>query len=130
MFTTSIALPRNRASGSAPPSMAVKRKSKAAGSPAAPVIKAAPGKAAPRRVNGKAAYVISDEMAPTKHMADGRTYTSKHKFRQATRDAGCVEVGNSTDHMFKPRAPVAFDRNTRRQQVRESIRRQLHGGRA
>ena len=78
----------------------------------------------------RAAYVISDEMAPTKHMADGRLYTSKHKFRQATRDAGCVEVGNSTDHMFKSRAPVAFDRETRRHQVRESIRRQLHGGRA
>lgn len=87
-------------------------------------------RAAPRRVNGKAAYVIRDEMDPTRHMANSRWYTSKSKFRQATRDAGCVEVGNDTGHMFKPRAPVAFDRNTRRQQVRESIRRQLHGGRA
>ena len=87
-------------------------------------------RAAPRRVNGKAAYVISDEMEPTRHMADSRLYTSKAKFRQATRDAGCVEVGNSTEHMFKSRAPVAFDRETRRHQVRESIRRQLHGGRA
>lgn len=79
---------------------------------------------------GKAAYVISDEMPETRHMADSRWYTSKSKFRRATRDAGCVEVGNDTSHMTKARAPIAFDRSTRRQQVRESIRRQLHGGRA
>ena len=84
----------------------------------------------PKRSYGKAPYVISDEMAPTRHMADSRTYTSKRRFRQATRDAGCVEVGNDTSHMMRPRAPVAFDRETRRHQVRESIRRQLHGGRA
>lgn len=79
---------------------------------------------------GKAAYVISDEMDATRHMATGEYMTSKSKFRRATRDAGCVEVGNDTSHMLKARAPITFDRNTRRQQVRESIRRQLHGGRA
>jgi hypothetical protein len=83
-----------------------------------------------RHTGGRAPNVIRDEMDPTRHMATGEWMTSKRKFRQATRDAGCVEVGNDTGHMFRTRAPVAFDKNTRRQQVRESIRRQLHGGRA
>ncbi len=38
--------------------------------------------------------VITDEMPATRHMADGQIYTSKRKFREATRRAGCVEVGN------------------------------------
>lgn len=79
---------------------------------------------------GKAAYVISDEMASTLHMADGRRYSSKAKFRQATRDAGCVEVGNDPAIYGRPRTPVAFNPTVRRQEIRESIRRQLHGGRA
>ena len=39
----------------------------------------------------KSVHVISDEMSPTRHMADGNTYTSKKKFRDATRAAGCIE---------------------------------------
>jgi hypothetical protein len=42
----------------------------------------------------EAPSVIRDEMEPLRNMADGRRYTSKAKFRQATRDAGCVEIGN------------------------------------
>ena len=87
-------------------------------------------KAPAKYLAGKAAYVISDEMAPTKHMADGRHYTSKAKFRRATKDAGCVEVGNDPAIYGRPRAPVSFNPTVRRQEIRESIRRQLHGGRA
>ena len=87
-------------------------------------------KAPMKYFTGKAAYVISDEMDATKHMADGRMYTSKHKFRQATRDAGCVEVGNDPAILGRPRTPVAFNPHVRRQEIRESIRRQLHGERA
>lgn len=71
-------------------------------------------------------FVISDEMAPTRHMADGKHYTSKSRFREATRAAGCIEVGNDTAQMFKPRRVPAFDRETRRQAVRQMIRQQLH----
>ncbi len=38
--------------------------------------------------------VINDEIPATWHPADGKFYTSKAKFRAATRAAGCVEVGN------------------------------------
>jgi hypothetical protein len=80
------------------------------------------------RSNG-APNVITDEMAPTRHMASGALMTSKRAFRQATRDAGCVEVGNDPAIYGRPRAPVKFDPHVRRQEIRESIKRQLHGGR-
>lgn len=40
--------------------------------------------------------IISDEMVPTKHPADGKLYTSKAEFRRTTRAHGCVEIGNET----------------------------------
>lgn len=66
------------------------------------------------------AFVISDEMAPTRHMADCKMYTSKAKFRQATRAAGCVEVGTDQGFM-KPRAPIQLDRGARREAIRKTI---------
>lgn len=65
--------------------------------------------------------VIRDEMDATRHMADGKMYTSKAKFRQATRDAGCVEVGNETSTLLKQRAPVQLDRGARREHIRQAI---------
>jgi hypothetical protein len=38
-------------------------------------------------------YVISDTMAPARHMGTGRMHDSKAAFRADTRAAGCVEVG-------------------------------------
>jgi hypothetical protein len=38
--------------------------------------------------------VITDEMDALKHPIDGRFYTSKGKFRDTTRAAGCIELGN------------------------------------
>lgn len=61
--------------------------------------------------HGEAAYVISDSMEMTRHMADGKYYSSKAKFRQVTKAHGCVEVGNDPSIMnpkprewIKPRA--------------------------
>ena len=73
------------------------------------------------------AFVISDEMAPLRHMANGKMYDSKSRFRAATIAAGCREVGNDTAHMFKPRRVPEFERSHRREIVREQIRRQLRG---
>lgn len=66
-------------------------------------------------------FVISDEMDATRHMADGKMYTSKAKFRQATRDHGCVEVGNETSTLLKPRQRVELDRGARREAIRRTI---------
>lgn len=38
--------------------------------------------------------LIRDSMDPTWHPADGQIYDSKHKFRAATKAAGCIEVGD------------------------------------
>lgn len=73
---------------------------------------------APPREGG---YVIRDEMEPLRHMADGKYYTSKAKFRQATRDAGCLEVGNESATLLKPRKPIVLDRGARRDQIRQVI---------
>jgi hypothetical protein len=56
-----------------------------------------------------APMVITDEMPPTQHMADGNYYSSKRKFRAVTRAHGCVEVGNDPA-MFRPRPKPKPDR--------------------
>lgn len=70
---------------------------------------------------GNASFVISDEMPETRHMADGKHYTSKAKFRQATRAAGCVEVGNETTTLLKPRRQIVLDPSKRRDDIRKAI---------
>jgi len=41
--------------------------------------------------------IHSDHMAPLRHQATGEVMDSKSQFRRATRDAGCVELGNDVD---------------------------------
>lgn len=82
------------------------------------VGKHAPLKGAKR---GKASYVISDDMPETRHMADGNYYTSKSRFRQATRASGCIEVGNETATLLKPRKLIQLSRQDRRDAIRHSI---------
>ncbi len=65
--------------------------------------------------------VISDSMEPTRHMADGKYYTSKAKFRQTTRAYGCVEIGNDVAPLLKPRQPVPLSRDQRRHDIRRAI---------
>lgn len=77
--------------------------------------------AEPLVTKGQASYVISDEMAPTRHMADCKTYTSKAKFREVTRAHGCIEVGNDTAPLTKPRQRVELDRGLRREHIQRAI---------
>lgn len=63
-------------------------------------------------------YVIRDEMEPTRHMADGRHYTSKAKFRAATKAAGCIEIGNDP---VRTRKRVPLSREKRREDIQRSI---------
>ena len=64
---------------------------------------------------------ISDIIDPTKHMADGKTYTSKSEFRKATKRAGCIEIGNEVDFVLKERKSVKLSREKRRHNIREAI---------
>jgi hypothetical protein len=69
---------------------------------------------------GPGFHVISDEMNATRNMADGRYYTSKHKFREATKAMGCIEVGNDPA-INRPRKPIPIDRAKRRDDIRRTI---------
>jgi hypothetical protein len=71
--------------------------------------------------------IIRDEMDATRHMADGKMYTSKAKFRQATRDAGCIEVGNDPAAL-RPRRATMPTREERRVAIRQSVRNMLRNG--
>lgn len=64
---------------------------------------------------------ISDMMDPTRHMADGKYYTSKKAFRDATKRAGCIEIGNETKYLQKPRKIVKLDRRKRREDIKKAI---------
>lgn len=76
--------------------------------------------AAPKYATGKGPSVIRDEMDATKHMADGKFYTSKSRFRQATKASGCQEVGDDKS-MYRPRTPIKMDRGQRRDDIRRAI---------
>lgn len=64
---------------------------------------------------------IADEMAPTRHMANGKIYTSKKKFRQETKARGCIEVGDQTHILLQKRKPIELDRRQRADDIRRAI---------
>jgi hypothetical protein len=61
--------------------------------------------------------VITDNIDAINH-ADGKRYTSKAKFRAATKAAGCIEIGNEK---IPERKPIKLDRYQRREQIRQAI---------
>lgn len=64
---------------------------------------------------------ISDTQEPTWHPASGKYFSSKSRFRQHTRDMGCVEVGNSM-----PKIPQRkWEMPSREKRVRD-IQRAIH----
>jgi len=65
--------------------------------------------------------VISDTMPETRHMANNQFYTSKAKFRAATKAAGCIEYGSEVATLLKPRKPAILDRGKRREDIRRAI---------
>lgn len=69
---------------------------------------------------GEGPMVISDSMPDLRHMADGRYYSSKAKFREITKAHGCTEVGNDSS-LFTPRKPKLLDRDKRRRDVKQAI---------
>lgn len=78
---------------------------------------------------GEAPFVISDNMSETRHMANNKFYTSKSEFRKATRAAGCLEVGNETETLLKPRKPISMSRTKRRDDIRKTISQLKNGSR-
>jgi len=69
---------------------------------------------------GEGPNIISDSMAETRHMADGKYYSSKAKFREITKAHGCIEVGDDSS-LGKPRKPKMLDRSKRVSDIKNSI---------
>jgi hypothetical protein len=65
--------------------------------------------------------VISDIMPATRHMADGKLYDSKRKFRETTKAHGCIEIGSETKYLVEPRKQVPLSREQRREDIRLAI---------
>lgn len=69
-------------------------------------------------VHARSPYYIPDSMEPTVHMATGRVFTSKAKFRAETRAANCIEVGSEK---IKPRQPIKLDKRERVEHIKHAI---------
>lgn len=69
----------------------------------------------------EAPYVISDTMELTRHMGDGKYYSSKAEFRAVTKALGCLEVGNEKATMLKPRKPIPLSREKRRDDIKRTL---------
>ena len=82
---------------------------------------------APLRGDDARVHIISDTMELTRHMADGKYYDSKQKFREATKANGCVEIGNDSS-LYKSRKPIPLSREQRREDIKKSIY-QIRNGR-
>lgn len=69
---------------------------------------------------GEGPNIISDIMSDTRHMADGKYYSSKAKFREITKAHDCLEVGNDSS-LYKPRKPKLLDRSKRVSDIKQAI---------
>lgn len=76
--------------------------------------------AAPLASDGRPQRHISDTQEPTWHPASGKYFSSKSRFRQHTRDMGCVEVGNSMPKLPQ-RKPIKPDRVQRVRDIQRAI---------
>ena len=72
----------------------------------------------------------SDHMEPLKHMAlpfGSAPIDSKSKFRQITKERGCVEVGDQTQVLTTPRKRIPLDRKTRREDIKKALYQMRNG---
>lgn len=71
--------------------------------------------------HGEGPHIINDSMPELRHMADGKYYSSKAKFREVTKAHDCQEVGSETAYMLKPRKRILPDRYKRRDDIKKAI---------
>lgn len=66
-------------------------------------------------------YYNPDEMPETRHMVNGKYYTSKKKFRNETKARNCIEVGDEYNKPIKPREFKVPSRRQRREDIKRAI---------
>lgn len=73
-------------------------------------------------------YIIDDTMPGTEHPVTGEVIDSKSRFREVTREHGCIEVGNELLSQSPARKPEGLPKEV----VKEAIIRSLdiHGHRS
>jgi hypothetical protein len=67
---------------------------------------------------------ISDNQEPMRHMAlppGSAPLDSKSKFRKITKEQGCIEIGDQTHCLTKPRKRIQLDKRQRRDDIRRSL---------
>tara|TARA_R110000868_G_scaffold92457_2_gene256607 strand:- start:14827 stop:15189 length:363 start_codon:yes stop_codon:yes gene_type:complete len=67
--------------------------------------------------NFKSPQIVKD-IEPYRNMINGQMITSRSQHRNLLRDHNCVEIGNDTSHMDRPKPPPVSQR-------RESLHRML-----
>jgi hypothetical protein len=72
------------------------------------------------QVRERAGYIISDTMENTWHPATGKYVSSKSRFRQMTRDAGCTEVGNDSS-LYRKRQEMRLSSDERSRDIKRAI---------
>lgn len=65
--------------------------------------------------------VITDGMDYIRHMCNNKYYDSKSRFRQVTKEHGCIEVGNETEFMLRPRKPKTLSKRERGMEIKKAI---------
>ncbi len=74
------------------------------------------------RRSGAGVYVISDTLGSTLwHPATGKYTDSKSRFRQMTREAGCVEVGTDPSFNRPRREPIRLSKEERARDIKRTI---------
>ncbi len=71
--------------------------------------------------SGSGVYVISDNMETLWHPATGKYTSSKSRFRQMTREAGCVEVGTDSSFNRPRREPIRLSKEERARDIKRTI---------
>jgi hypothetical protein len=64
--------------------------------------------------------LIRDNMDATWHPANGKLYDSKAAFRQATKAAGCIEIGDQAGYGGRKSTP-RFSKEQRAMDIKRSI---------
>ena len=72
------------------------------------------------RRSGSGVYVISDNMESLWHPATGKYTSSKSRFRQMTREAGCVEVGTDSS-LHRKRESIRLTKEERSRDIKRAI---------
>lgn len=75
-------------------------------------------------------FVSLDTMDETRHMADGKFYTSKSEFRRVTKAHGCVEVGDQKDFGRRRKMVPKLDKRQRKDDIRKAVYELKNGKRA